>query len=76
MPGACADRAAASAGQSGLMALYDTLFAMMDLQVCSTFLPTAEPWLQKGSVQLQQCRTPCLLRKQVLDSVRGSKCYL
>ena len=27
-----ADRAAASAGQSGLMALYDTLFAMMDLQ--------------------------------------------
>ena len=29
---ACADRAAASAGQSGLMALYDTLFAMMDLQ--------------------------------------------
>ena len=27
------DRAAASAGQSGLMALYDTLFAMMDLQV-------------------------------------------
>jgi glutamate 5-kinase len=26
------DRAAASAGQSGLMALYDTLFAMMDLQ--------------------------------------------
>ena len=32
MASACADRAAASAGQSGLMALYDTLFAMMDLQ--------------------------------------------
>jgi hypothetical protein len=58
------------------MALYDTLFAMMDLQVCSTFLPTAEPWLQKDAVQLQQCRTSCLLRKQILDSVRGSKCYL
>ena len=27
-----ADRASASAGQSGLMALYDTLFGMMDLQ--------------------------------------------
>ena len=57
------------------MALYDTLFAMMDLQVCITFLPTSEPWLQKDTVQLQQCPTPSSLRKQVLNSERGSRAF-
>jgi delta-1-pyrroline-5-carboxylate synthetase len=33
-------RAAAAAGQSGLMALYDSLFQMMDMQ-CSQFLVTS-----------------------------------
>ena len=54
------------------MALYDTLFAMMDLQVYITFLPAPEPWLHKAAVQLQQCHTPCSLRKQVLTPLQGS----
>jgi hypothetical protein len=35
---ACTGRAAAAAGQSGLMALYDNLFGLMDLQAAQVLL--------------------------------------
>ena len=34
----CAARAAAAAGQSGLMALYDNLFGLMDLQAAQVLV--------------------------------------
>lgn len=44
----CAARAAAAAGQTGLMALYDSLFTMMDMQAAQ-LLVTASDFEHDGA---------------------------
>ena len=40
--GVCADRAAAAAGQGGLMSLYDSLFNMMDMQAAQVLVTSQD----------------------------------
>lgn len=76
-------RAAAAAGQSGLMALYDSLFQMMDMQ-CSQFLVTSRDFKNDDFKKNLNLTVDNLLRMNVVpvinendsisSSVRLSRC--
>lgn len=66
-------RAAAAAGQSGLMALYDSMFQMMDMQ-CSQFLVTSRDFKNEDFLKNLNLTVDQLLEMNVVPVVNENDC--
>lgn len=66
-------RAAAAAGQSGLMALYDSMFQMMDMQ-CSQFLVTSRDFKNEDFLKNLNLTVDQLLEMNVVPVINENDC--